>query len=324
MVVEIAAGVVYGSMALLADGLHMGSHALALGISVAAYVYARRRAGDPRFSFGTGKVNALGGFTGAILLLGFAVLMAWESVGRLVSPVPIVFDQAIAVAVVGLLVNGISVALLGVHGDHGHDHSHDHAHPTPSAPTPPVEPIGAGGEGHDHDHSHEHAHDHAHEDAHDPAPEGPQPAAAGGEDHNLRSAYLHVLADALTSFFAIFALLGGKVFGLTWLDPVMGIAGSILVASWSWGLLRQTSSVLLDHQAPEAIRARVRAALEVGGDRLADLHVWSIGPGIWAAEVSLVTVEPRSPEEYKARIPAGLGLEHVTLEVHERRARSSS
>ena len=308
----------------------MASHALALGISVAAYVYARRRAADARFSFGTGKVNALGGFTGAILLLGFAALMAWESVGRLVSPVPIVFDRAIAVAIVGLLVNGISVALLGVHSHdhehgHGHDHAHDHGHAERVSPAPAAAAEAVREEhGHDsaHEHSHEHAHEHAHEheDPHDPAPAPSQTEASrgSGEDHNLRSAYLHVLADALTSFFAIFALLGGKMFGLNWLDPVMGIAGSLLVASWSWGLLRQTSSVLLDHQAPDPVQERVRAALEATGqDRVADLHVWSIGPGVWASEVSLVSCEPRSPDEYKARIPADLGLEHVTIEVHD-------
>lgn len=271
MVVEVAAGLTYGSMALLADGLHMGSHAVALGIAVAAYVYARRRAGDRRFSFGTGKVNALGGFAGALLLAVFAVMMAWESIERFIDPVEIVFDQAIAVAVVGLLVNGVSVALLGVHG--GHDH----------------------GEGHD-DHAHHHDHHH---------------------DHNLRSAYLHVLADALTSLTAIFALLGGKLLGQAWLDPAMGVVGSLLVARWSWGLLRQAGGVLLDRQAPADVLDRVRAAVEGDGDdRVVDLHVWSIGPGIWAACVTVVAHEAAAPDEYKARIPAELGLRHVTVEVH--------
>ena len=276
MVVEVTAGLAYGSMALLADGLHMGSHAAALGIAVAAYVYARRRAGDPRFSFGTGKVNALGGFTGALLLAVFAALMAWESVERMIHPVQIVFDQAIAVAALGLLVNGVSVALLGVHG---HDEEH----------------------GHDHDHDHERHRDHHH------------------HDHNLRSAYLHVLADALTSFTAIFALLGGKYFGQTWLDPAMGVVGSLLVARWSWGLLRQTSHVLLDHQAPREVLDRAKSALEgdrAGDERVVDLHIWSIGPGACAACVTLVAHEPRSPDDYKARLPADLGVRHITLEVH--------
>lgn len=273
MVVEIAAGLAFGSMALLADGLHMGSHAVALGVAVAAYVYARRRAGDESFSFGTGKVNALGGFTGALLLAGFAALMAWESVERLLAPVPIVFDRAIAVAVVGLCVNAASVAILGVgRGGHGHG----------DAPE-----AGA---------VHPHAHSH---------------------DHNLRSAYLHVLADALTSLLAIVALLGGKVLGQVWLDPAMGVVGALLVARWSWGLLRDTSGVLLDRQPPQAVRERVRAALEAGGDeRVVDLHVWWVAPGVRAACIALVAHEPLSPEAYKARLPADLGLAHVTLEVH--------
>lgn len=275
MVVEIAAGLVYGSMALLADGLHMGSHALALGIAVAAYVYARRHADDERFSFGTGKVNALGGFTGALLLAVFAGLMAWESIDRFLDPVAIVFDQAIAVAVVGLLVNGASVAILGLHR-HGHE---------------------------GHDHGHHHAHDHLDHEHHG--------------DHNLRAAYLHVLADAVTSLTAIAALLAGKFFGLDWMDPAMGLVGTVLVGSWSWGLLRQTSRVLLDHQEPTALRQKVKAALEAGtDDRVTDLHVWSIGPGARAAVVALVTHDPRPPEHYKALVPSELKIRHVTVEVN--------
>ena len=303
MVVEISAGIAYGSMALLADGLHMASHALALGIAVAAYMYARRRAGDARFSFGTGKVNALGGFTGALLLAMFAVLMAWESVKRFIDPVAIVFDQAIAVAVLGLLVNGVSVLLLGVHDhDHGHEHDgHDHgshAHDT-----------------HHHDH-HEHRDAHGDDDHHEDD-HNHSDHHRHGDDHNLRAAYLHVLADALTSFTAIFALMGGKYFGLNWLDPVMGIVGSLLVARWSWGLLRQTSRVLLDYQAPEQFQEQLRTALEAeGDDRVVDLHVWSIGPGAWASSLTVVTHEPQSPSDYKARLPEDLGLTHVTVEVH--------
>jgi len=274
MVVEIAAGLAFGSMALLADGLHMGSHAVALGVAVAAYVYARRRARDERFSFGTGKVNALGGFTGAVLLAGFAAFMAWESLERFLAPVPIVFDWAIAVAVLGLLVNGASVAILGVGhgGEAGHAHSHPH---------------------------------------------GDDPGHAHHADHNLRSAYLHVLADALTSLTAIVALLGGKYLGQVWLDPAMGIVGSLLVARWSWGLLRETSGVLLDRQARPDVREEVRRAVEGDGDeRVVDLHVWSIGPGVRAACITLVAHAPLAPESYKARIPSTLGLEHVTLEIH--------
>lgn len=274
MGVEIAGGLAFGSMALLADGLHMGSHAVALGIAVSAYVYARRRAADPRFSFGTGKVNALAGFTGALLLVGFAALMAWESVARFLEPVPIVFDWAIAVAVLGLLVNGASALVLGHGGaDHAQGHEHAGGHP-------------------------EHASPHHH-------------------DHNLRAAYLHVLADALTSVTAIVALVSGKFLGWVWLDPAMGIVGSLLVARWSWGLLRQTSHVLLDRQAPPEVLERVRGALEAeSDDRVVDLHLWSIGPGVRAACIAVVSHAPRDPEEYRKRLPADVGLAHTTVEVH--------
>lgn len=264
MLVEITAGVVFGSMALLADGLHMASHAIALGISIAAYVYARRRASDARFSFGTGKVNSLGGFTGAVLLSVFALTMAVESGARFLRPVPIEFDKAIGVAVLGLFVNGVSVALLGTHGHEQHDGDHDHEH-----------------------------------------------------DHNLRSAYLHVLADSLTSIAAIAALIGGRFLGAAWLDPAMGVVGSLLVARWSWGLLRESSRVLLDHQASPEVLAQVRTALEAEGrDRVIDLHVWSIGPGIRAACIAIRSSAPRSVNEYKALLPDELDIRHVTLELH--------
>ena len=265
MVVEIVAGLAFGSMALLADGLHMASHAVALGISVLAYVYARRHADDRRYTFGTGKVNALAGFTGAVLLAGFALLMAEESVVRFFRPTTIEFDLAIAVAVLGLIVNGACVAILSG----GHNGSAQHHH-----------------DGHAH-------------------------------DHNLRSAYLHVLADALTSLLAIFALLGGKFFGLMWLDPAMGIVGAVLVARWSWGLLRTSSKVLLDHEAPAQLRDAITAAIEAHDDnRIADLHVWAIGPNVFAAAISLVTSAPRSADGYRALLPEDLGVRHVTIEVH--------
>ena len=268
MVVEIAAGMAFGSMALLADGLHMASHATALGIAVFAYAYTRRFAADPRYSFGTGKVNALAGFTSAILLALFAAGMAVESVERIMYPIAIAFNQAIVVAVIGLLVNGVSVLILAVPHDH-HDHDHDHHH------------------------------DH------------------GGSDHNLHGAYLHVLADSLTSLLAISALLMAKYFGAVWMDPAMGIVGAVMVARWSWGLLRNTSHVLLDKQAPEAVRNAVREAIEAhDGDRIADLHVWSIGPDIYAADIALVSDDPQQPDHYKGLIPEELGIVHVTVEVH--------
>ncbi len=277
MIVELVAGIRFGSMALLADGLHMASHTVALGITAFAYSYARRHAHDRQFSFGTGKVNALGGFTGAVLLAVFAIYMGIESVVRLVNPVDIAFNQAIAVAALGLIVNGVSVFVLGTDGHH-HNHGDDHHHH------------------HDH-HSHG---DYSHH-----------------EDHNLKSAYLHVIADALTSLLAIAALLAAKYFGAIWMDPVMGIVGSILVARWSWSLLKLTSSVLLDKQAPEAVQARIREAIERDGDsRVSDLHVWSIGPDLLSAQVAIVSHLPLTPDDYKARLPEHVGLVHTTVEVH--------
>ena len=268
MVVEITAGILFGSMALLADGLHMASHTAALGINAFAYVYARRHAHDETYNFGTGKINALGGYSGAVLLALFAGLMAWESLVRLVQPVEIVYDMALAVAVGGLLVNGASMYILGVE-----QHPHDDA---------------------DHDHAHHH------------------------HDHNLKSAYLHVLADALTSLLAIFALLAAKYLDADWMDPIMGIVGAVLVASWSLGLLRGTSSVLLDRQGPEAIRREIRRSIEGDGDsRVTDLHVWSVGPGIYSAIVTVVTKGALDAADYKARMPGGLHIVHLTVEVHK-------
>lgn len=280
MVVEISTGIAYGSMALLADGMHMASHALALGINFFAYIYARRHAHNARFSFGTGKVNALGGFSGAILLALFAIMMAWESVVRLINPTEIVFNSAIIVAVIGLIVNGASVFILGDNHSHDHDHSHDHHH---------------------HDHDHAHGHDHPHD---------------GHHDHNLRSAYLHVLADALTSVTAIIALLTAKYFGWIWMDPLMGIVGSILVAKWSIGLLKQTSGTLLDHQAPVEIVDSVRRTVkEEDGVMVADLHVWSIGPNIYSVILAVVTTKAITGEELKSRFDSSR-FPHITVEVH--------
>ncbi len=225
MIVEIVAGLAFGSMALLADGLHMASHAAALTITAFAYIYARRHAHDRRFSFGTGKVNSLGGFAGALLLVMFALVMAGESFHRLVRPVPIAFNQAIIVAILGLIVNGVSVLILGVGDPHSSGERHE-------------------GEEDDHDSHHHHHH-----------------------DHNLRSAYLHVLADALTSVLAIFALLVGKYLGWNFMDPVMGLVGAALVSRWAIGLLRDTSRVLLDVQAPEPVVAAIREAVESGDQR---------------------------------------------------------
>ncbi len=284
MVAEVTAGLAFGSIALLTDGLHMASHAAALGISLLAYVFARRHARNRAFSFGTGKVNALAGFASALLLVFVTLLMLWESLHRLVDPVAISFDQALVVTLVGLAVNIASAAILmrGPSGDdaeHNH-HSHDH--------------------GHDHHHGHDHGHGHAHEE----------------HDHNLRGAILHVLADIATSVLAVLALLGGKHLGASWLDPAMGIVGAAVIARWSWGLLRDTGRVLLDQEAPAELREAVRGAIEADGDsRIADLHVWSIGPGLFTTVLSVVSHESRSPEHYKALIPTGLGLVHPVVEV---------
>ena len=258
MVAEIWAGLAFGSMALLADGLHMGSHASALAISVFAYRYTRIHARDSRFNFGTGKVNSLAAFASATMLALFALVMAWESIGRFISPVAIGFNSAILVAALGLIVNGACLAIFG-----GHGHSHEH------------------------------------------------------KDHNLRSAYIHVLADALTSVLAIFALLAGKYLGQQWLDPFMGLVGATLVVRWSWGLLRSSARVLLDMQAPEEVGEAIRRAIESESDnRIADLHVWSVGPGIYAAEIAIVSSRPLDPDSYYNILPGKLGLVHVTVETH--------
>ncbi len=275
MVLEIAAGIACGSMALLADGLHMASHATALAIAMLAYVYARRHARDARYCFGTGKVNSLAGFSGAMLLAMFALVMAWESVSRLIEPVDIAFDWALVVAVVGLLVNGASVFILG-HSDGHEQHEHDAGH--------------------------------AARDEH----------SAGDQhhDHNLRSAYLHVLADALTSVLAIVALLAGKYLGLHWMDPLMGIVGAILVARWSIGLLLTTGRVLLDWQGPAATGEEIRRRIEDEGNAtIEDIHLWQIAPGGYCLMLSLTAGEPQPPDYYKGLLPARLGLMHVTIEI---------
>ena len=265
MVIEIVAGLAFGSMALLADGLHMASHAAALSISAFAYYFARKRAHDRSFSFGTGKVNSLGGYTGAILLVIFALLMVSESVHRLIVPVAISFNQAIGVAILGLIVNGASVFILG---HDGHDHGHDHGH----------------------------------------------------HDHNLRAAYLHVLADTLTSLLAIVALLAAKYYGWIWMDPIMGIVGAILISKWSMGLLKQTSAVLLDRQAPdyliESVITRIKSLpCKV---EIIDLHVWSIGPNIYSAEITIVTDNENSVSMFKSEMHTLTEIVHSTIEVHQR------
>jgi len=278
MVAEILGGLAFGSMALLADGLHMATHAGALGVAALAYRYARRHARDPRFAFGTGKLGDLAGFASALVLAVVSVGIGWESVLRLLNPVAIAYDEAIVIAVVGLAVNIASAWLLH---DGDHHHGHDHGH-------------------HDHGHDHGHHHHHGHHD----------------RDHNLRAAYFHVLADAVTSVGAILGLLAGRFYGWAWMDAVMGIVGGIMIARWSWGLLRDSGAVLLDTVPDPGLADSIRGRIETGGDRIADLHLWRVGPGHAAAIVSLVSDRPEPPAAYKARLDGLPGLSHVTVEVN--------
>ena len=241
MCIEIVAGLAYGSMALLADGLHMASHTAALSISAYAYYFARKRAHDRSFSFGTGKVNSLGGYTGAILLLIFALMMVYESIHRLLKPEDILYNQAILVAEIGSIVNGASILILG-HDEH-HHHGHDHH----------------------------------------------------GHDHNLRAAYLHVLADTLTSFLAIIALLAAKFYAWNWMDPIMGIIGAILITKWSIGLLKQSGNVLLDRQGPDHLVKSVEKVIKSMPSKpeIVDLHIWLIDPNIFLAAIIVLANEEK-------------------------------
>ncbi|TCR93263.1 CDF family Co(II)/Ni(II) efflux transporter DmeF [Rhizobium sp. BK376] len=285
MVVEIGAGTVYGSMALVADGWHMSTHASALLISAVAYLYARRQARNPRFTFGTGKLGDLAGFASAIILALVALLMGWESLLRLQHPVAINYEEAILIAAVGLAVNIASAWLL-----RGEDHHHHH--------------------GHHHGQHHDHGHDHHHDDGHH------HHGDHGGSDNNLRSAYVHVIADALTSVLAIAALLLGSRFGWSFLDPVMGIVGALIIAQWSFSLMRSAGGVLLDVvPSNEDLPGEIRGAIETGRDRITDLHVWQVGPGHHAAIVAVLTPEPKEPAFYKEKLGQLHELSHVTIEV---------
>jgi cation diffusion facilitator family transporter len=279
MSAEIVGGWLWGSMALVADGLHMSTHAGALVIAASAYAYARRHASDERFAFGTGKLGDLAAFSSAIVLAMIALLIGYESLGRLFQPVPIAFDQAIPLATLGLAVNLVSAWLLheerpdGASAGHRHPHGHEHAH-------------------HDHHHPHDH---HA--------------------DHNLRAAYVHVMADAAVSVLAVIGLTAGRVLGWVWLDPAMGLIGMAVILNWSWSLVRVSGAVLLDVR-PEGIARAIVDRLEAGrADRIADLHLWRIGPGHHAAVVSIVCDRPEPPAAYKARLADIAGLSHVTIEV---------
>lgn len=284
MVGEIVGGTVYGSLALVADGWHMSTHAAALSISALAYLYARRHVRNVRFAFGTGKLGELAAFASAIILAMIALLIGYESVERLANPVPIAYGEAIAIAVLGLAVNLGSAWLLGgEHHHHGHEHHHDHH------------------EDHDGDH-HVHGHVHGHGGHH-------------AHDLNMRSAYIHVLADAATSVLAILGLLAAGLFGWTWMDPIVGLVGTAVILSWAYGLIRDAGAVLLDTVPDPKLAAAVRTALETDGDRVTDLHLWRVGPGHMAAIVALVSDHPKPVAAYKEGLAHLHGLSHVTVEV---------
>lgn len=384
MVAEIVGGSLFGSLALVADGLHMSTHAGAMLIAALAYTYARKHATDSRFVFGTGKLGDLAGFTSAIVLAMIALLIAYEAVSRFFSPVPIHFNEAIPIAVVGLLVNLASVWLLsGDHHGHGHGHGHGHSHDENNAHEAEAKPIvGTAGavsvaifedgvppvfrvtphtagselspetvlvttirpdglrntfafvdrggyleskevipEPHafkaivrlpDGEHEvafEEHTHDH--NDA----------SAAANRDHNIRSAYIHVIADAAVSVLAIIGLLLARAFGWVWMDPLAGVIGALVIANWSYGLIRDTGGILLDVNPDRRMVDSVRHVIEDNGDKVLDLHVWRVGPGHMSAIVSVATNEAqRNPSFYHAALKRFKGLSHVTVEVNSIRA----
>jgi cation diffusion facilitator family transporter len=278
MLVELAAGWLTGSMALMADAWHMMSHVGALGLAAFAYRFSRQHAGDARFTFGTGKVTALAGYTSALLLVAVAFWMVWESTRRLFQPVSIHYAEAMVVATLGLAVNLASAWLLG------HDHHHDH------------------GDDHDDHEHHDHHHGHHHEHV----------------DHNLRAAYLHVLADALTSVLAIVALGGGLLYGWSFLDPLMGLVGAALVSRWAWGLARDSAAVLLDAEDHGQMATEVRRIIEALPDHeVADLHLWRVGPASRACILSLVSHSPFPAEHYRRLLAGVEGLDHLTVEINE-------
>jgi cation diffusion facilitator family transporter len=281
MVAEIVGGTLFGSLALIADGMHMSTHAGALLLAALAYTFARRYAADPNFTFGTGKFGDLAGYSSAIVLAMIALLIGYEAISRFLNPVPISFNEAIPIAVLGLLVNIASAWLLA--GGHRHDHGHSHDHP------------------HAHDHPHDHEHDHAHEKHH--------------RDNNMRAAVVHVMADAAVSVLVIVGLLLARAFGWLWMDPLAGLVGALVIASWSIGLLRDTGAILLDRTPDPGMVKRVKTTIESEGDRVTDLHLWRLGPGHLGAIISVATSGQRESAYYRQRLAAFADLSHVTVEV---------
>jgi cation diffusion facilitator family transporter len=288
MLAEIVGGSLFGSLALIADGLHMSTHAGAMLIAALAYTYARRHSRDRRFVFGTGKLGDLAGFSSAIILAMISLLIAYEAVTRFIDPVPIDFREAIPIAVVGLGVNLLSAWLLS--GDHhGHEHGHTHAH-----------------QDHDHEHDPEHDHDHRHH-------------AKDSRDLNMRAAYVHVLADAAVSVLAIAGLALAKIFDWLWMDPLAGAVGALVIANWSFVLIRDSGAVLLDVRPDDAMARDVRGAVEAAGDQLVDLHIWRLGPGHLGAVLSVLSADAsRTPVYYHRLLARFKGLSHVTVEVNLR------
>lgn len=277
MIAEIVGGLLFGSIALVADGLHMSTHAGALLLAALAYTFASRHATDARFTFGTGKLGDLAGFTSAIVLAMIALLIGYEAVSRFFAPVPIHFSEAIPIAVLGLIVNVASVLLLS--GGHHHHHGH----------------------GHDDD-DEEHAHD----------------DRATHRDNNLRAAIIHVMADAAVSLLVIAGLVLARLFGWMWLDPLAGIMGAIVIAAWSYGLVRDTGAILLDMIPDRAMAEQVQAAVESEGDELADFHLWRLGPGHLGAILSIVTTHNHGADFYRAKLARFHSLSHVTVELAQR------
>ena len=345
MAAEIAAGWWWQSMALTADGWHMGTHAAAIGVAALSYALARRWTGDPRFSLGPWKVEVLGAYTSAVLLGVVALGIAAESALRLWAPRAVSYDESLAVAVIGLVVNLVCARLLHGEGhDHGHghgerqghlhDHDHDHDHGPGPGPGPVHGPVHGHGHGHDHGHDPAHrcadghsgaaaqAHPHAHargeqpSHRHDPVHSGPS-RAAGGEDLNRKAAYLHVLADAATSVLAIGALLAGKLAGWGWLDPLIGLLGAVLIGVWSLGLLRRTGTILLDREMDDPLAGQVRERLESDGDaRVADLHLFRVDDARFACHATLVADAPLAADVYRARLAGLPALAHVSIEIN--------
>ena len=281
MVAEIIGGLMFGSIALVADGLHMSTHASALLLAALAYRFARRHVDDDRFSFGTGKFGDLAGFTSAIVLAMIALLIGYEALTRFIWPVPISFNEAIPIAALGLIVNVASVLLLS--GGREHSHAHD-------------------------DHS-SHHHDHAHADEHN------HPHHAAHRDNNLRAAVVHVLADAAVSILVIVGLTLGRLFGWVWMDPAVGLLGAVVIATWAYTLIRDTGAILLDMTPDRGMAERMRAVIETDGDRLTDLHLWRLGPGHLGVIVSVATRQERGPDYYQALLGRFRAVSHVTVEV---------